>query len=183
DSYGNSNYCDYLPSQLQAVYGLNAVYGAGYNGKGQTIVLVEAYGYPTLKSDANAFFELAGLPLLNSSNFRIVYPEGPPASPTAGILTGWNIEMAMDLQWSHSMAPGAHIVVVCASGEDSEDFQDAIRYVASHKLGYSVSNSYEEDLDLIAGKLEQTSWDQTLQVAAAQGISVNFASGDGGDNG
>src|SRR5208283_4868344 len=57
DSYGNSNYCDYLPSQLQAVYGLNAVYGAGYNGKGQTIVLVEAYGYPTLKSDANAFFE------------------------------------------------------------------------------------------------------------------------------
>jgi hypothetical protein len=41
-------------------------------------VLLEGYGYPTIEADANAFFELTGLPLLTSSNFSIVYPEGKP---------------------------------------------------------------------------------------------------------
>jgi subtilase family serine protease len=51
-----------------------AAYEQGLNGKGQTIVLPEAYGYPTIEHDANAFFKLAGLPQLDSSNFQIVYP-------------------------------------------------------------------------------------------------------------
>jgi subtilase family serine protease len=175
--------CDYLPDQLQTALGLNEVYAAGYNGAGQTIVLVEGYGYPTLEKDANAFYKLAGLPLLESSNFRIVYPEGKPADPNAGILTGWNVEIALDLDSSHSVAPGAKIVVVATNGQDNEDFQNSIRYVAEKDLGNTISNSYEEDLDLIAGPDEQTSWDDTLEVAAAKGISVNFSSGDGGDNG
>jgi subtilase family serine protease len=174
--------CDYLPEQLWTALGLDQVYASGYNGAGQTIVLVEGFGYPTLKKDANTFFKLASLPLLDSSNFSIVYPEGRPV-PDAGILTGWNVEMALDLDWSHSVAPGAKIVVVATNGQDNEDFQHSIMYVAEHSLGNSVSNSYEEDLDLIAGPLEQTSWEDTLEVASAKGISVNFSSGDSGDNG
>jgi subtilase family serine protease len=65
---------DYTPAQLQQIYGLVAAYEQGLNGKGQTIVLLEAYGYPTIEHDANAFFKLAGLPQLDSSNFQIVYP-------------------------------------------------------------------------------------------------------------
>lgn len=42
-----------------------------------------------------------------------------------------------------------------------------ILYVAEHDLGNTVSNSYEQDLDLIAGPDEQTSWDDTLEVATA----------------
>jgi len=175
--------CDYLPSELQIALGLADVYAAGYNGAGQTIVLVEAYGYPTLEKDANAFFEMAGLPLLNKSNFSIVYPEGKPTDPDLGILTGWNVEMALDLQWAHTIAPGAKIIDVVANGEDNESFQDAIIYVASNNLGNQVSNSYEEDLDLLAGSLEQTSWDDAIEVASAKGISVNFSTGDSGDNG
>jgi subtilase family serine protease len=175
--------CDYLPSQLQNALGLTDVYAAGLNGKGQTIVLVEAFGYPTLEKDANAFFKLAGLPLLNKSNFSIVYPEGKPASPNAGILTGWNLEMALDLQWSHTIAPGAKIVVVVAAGQDSEDFQNAIAYIADNQLGNQASNSYEEDTDIVAGPLEQTSWDEAIEVATAKGISVNFSTGDSGDEG
>jgi subtilase family serine protease len=175
--------CVYLPQQLQTTYGLNAVYEAGWNGAGQTIVLVEGYGYPTIEKDANAFFKLMGLPLLNKSNFSIVYPQGKPANPNEGILTGWNIEIALDVQSSHSIAPGANIIVVATNGQDSEDFQNSIAYVANNHLGNSISNSYEEDLDLIAGPLEQTSWDEAIEVATAQGISVNFSTGDGGDNG
>ena len=174
--------CDYLPSQLQSALGLIDVYAAGLTGAGQTIVLVEAYGYPTLVQDANTFFKMAGLPLLNKSNFSIVYPQGKPNNQL-GILTGWNVEMALDLQWAHSIAPGAKIVVVVTAGQDSEDFQNAISYVAANGLGNQASNSYEEDLDIIAGPLEQTSWDDTIEIASAKGISVNFSTGDNGDDG
>jgi subtilase family serine protease len=174
--------CDYLPAQLWTALGLPEVYAAGYNGAGQTIVLVEGYGYPTLEKDANTFFKLANLPKLTSSNFSIVYPQGKP-NPNEGIISGWNIEMALDLDWAHSVAPGANIVEVITNGQDSEDFQNSISYVTENNLGNSVSNSYEEDLDLLAGPLEQTSWDDVLEVAAAKGISVNFSSGDSGDNG
>ncbi|MGB8011120.1 MAG: S53 family peptidase [Terriglobales bacterium] len=175
--------CIYLPAQLQTVYGLNAVYEAGLDGTGQTIVLVEGYGYPTIEKDANAFFKMAGLPKLKPSNFSIVYPEGKPADPNAGVLTGWDGEIALDVQSSHSIAPGAKIVVVAANGQDSEDFQNAIAYVANNNLGSAVSNSYEEDTDLVSGPLEQTSWDEAIEVATAKGISVNFSTGDGGDGG
>jgi subtilase family serine protease len=175
--------CTYLPSQLWTALGLDEIFAAGYNGAGQTIVLVEGYGYPTLEKDANTFYKLAKLPLLSSSNFKIIYPEGKPADPEAGVFEGWDIEIALDLDSSHTTAPGAKIVVVATNGQDSEDFQTSILYVAEHDLGNSVSNSYEEDLDLIAGADEQISWDDVLRVAVAKGISVNFSSGDGGDNG
>jgi subtilase family serine protease len=174
--------CDYLPNQLWDVLGLSEVYAAGYNGTGQTIVLVEGYGYPTVEKDANTFSKLASLPQFTASNFSIVYPQGK-TNLQLGIITGWNIEMALDIDWAHSVAPGASIVEVFTNGQDNEDFQDSISYVVENKLGNSVSNSYEEDLDLIAGPLEQTSWDDVLEVAAAKGISVNFSSGDSGDNG
>ncbi len=175
--------CDYLPKELWKVLGLNDVYAAGYNGAGETIVLVEGYGYPTLEHDANAFYQMAGLPPLNSSNFSIVYPEGKPSDPGAGILTGWNFEIALDMDSSHTVAPGANIVVVATNGQDNEDFQNSINYVAENDLGNTVSNSYQEDVDLIAGPDEQISWDDTIEVAAAKGISVNFSSGDYGDEG
>lgn len=174
---------DYTPAQLQQIYGLTNAYKQGLNGKGQTIVLLEAYGYPTIEQDANAFSTLAGLPQLNSSNFSIVYPEGKPTDPNAGILTGWDGEIALDVQWAHSIAPGAKVLVVAAAGQDSEDFQDAISYITNHNLGNSVSDSWEEDTDIIAGPLEQNSFDQVLQRAAAKGISFQFSTGDGGDGG
>lgn len=182
--YGaGSKECGYTPSGLEAHYGLSAAYRAGFSGKGQTIALVEGYGYPTIESDANAFFQLAGLPLLNSSNFEIVYPEGPPKNPNAGILTGWNTEIAIDLQSAHSIAPLAKIIVVAAAGQDNEDLQGAIDYVRSHHLANVVSNSWGVDEEMLAGPLELASFDALLEKAAAQGVSVHFASGDGGDDG
>ena len=178
----NDLICDYIPSALQTAYGLNDAYAAGLTGTGQTIVLVEGYGYPTMERDANTFYKLAGLPALTASNYSVIYPEGKPA-PDAGILSGWEIEIALDMQSSHSIAPGANILVVATNGQDNEDFQYSIQYVAENNLGNSISNSYEEDLDLLAGLYEQTSWDEILEVATAKGINVDFSSGDGGDDG
>jgi len=175
--------CAYQPQELQTAYGLNAVYEQGLDGSGQTIVLVEGYGYPTIEKDANAYFKLTGLPLLNKNNFKIIYPEGKPSDPNAGILEGWEVEIAMDVQSAHTIAPQASILVVATNGQDSEDFQYSIDYVANNGLGNSLSNSYEEDVDIVSGALEQESWDDALEVATAQGVSVNFSTGDSGDQG
>jgi subtilase family serine protease len=181
-SIDNNLICDYLPNQLQIALGLPDVYTAGYNGAGQTIALVEGYGYPTIEKDANAFSKLAGLPPFTAKNYSTVYPEGKP-NPKLGALTGWDIEIALDIDSAHSVAPGASILEVITNGQDNEDFQTSILYVAENNLANQMSNSYEEDLDLIAGADEQTSWDDTLEVATAKGITVDFSSGDGGDNG
>jgi subtilase family serine protease len=174
---------DYTPAQLQALYGLPAAYKEGFDGKGQTIVLLESFGYPTIEADANAFCKLTGLPLLTSSNFKIVYPEGKPVDPNAGVLTGWDVEIALDVQWAHAIAPGAKIVVVAAAGQDNEDLQDAMSYITKHNLGNSVNDSWEVDQDVTAGPLEEKSFDQLLELAAAKGISFQFSTGDGGDGG
>lgn len=174
---------DFTPAQLQSAYNLPAAYAAGLTGAGQTIVLLEGYGYPTNESDANAFFKMTSLPLLTSSNFKIVYPEGKPANPNAGVLTSWDGEIALDTQWSHSIAPGANIVVVATNGQDNEDFQASMTYIIDNKLGYTVSDSWEEDTDIIAGPDEQKSYEDILEKAAAKGISFQFSTGDSGDGG
>jgi len=55
--------------------------------------------------------------------------EGKPVNPNAGVLAGWDVEIALDVQWAHAIAPGAKIVVVAAAGQDNEDLQDAMSYI------------------------------------------------------
>ena len=71
----------YAPAQLQAYYGLAPLYAGGYTGKGQTIALVEGYGYDAAEADANYAAKIFGLPALNSTNFSVIYPEGKPLNP------------------------------------------------------------------------------------------------------
>ncbi|HXW13846.1 MAG TPA: protease pro-enzyme activation domain-containing protein, partial [Terriglobia bacterium] len=47
--------CGYQPSDLQTAYGLNALYRRNLTGAGQTEVIVDAYGSPTIVSDAATF--------------------------------------------------------------------------------------------------------------------------------
>jgi subtilase family serine protease len=173
----------FTPSELRAAYGLPAIGTPGYDGKGQTIVLLEAYGDPTMMSDANAFFSLSGLPALTSSTFSVVYPEGPPALADAGVLTGWDVEISLDIQSAHSIAPAAKIVVVAAAGEDDTDFEYCMSYITDKVTGTAVSDSWEEDEEAFAGVPEAEAFEDILIEAAAKGISFQFSSGDSGDNG
>jgi subtilase family serine protease len=173
----------FTPSQLQAHYGLAPLYAKGYDGAGETTVLVEAYGYPQAESDANAAAAACGLPALDSKTFSVVYPEGQPVDPNAGVTTGWYLEIALDIQAAHALAPGAKIVVVASAGQDNEDLLASLDYVVSRRLGYAVSDSWEVDQDFAAGPLEEESFNSVLKTAASEGISFQFSSGDGGDGG
>ena len=121
---------------------------------------------------------------MTSSNFKIIYPQGQPVSPIAGELSGWNFEIALDVQWAHSIAPGAKILVVVTPGENTIDFLAAMTYIVNNHLGNVVSDSWEElDPDILTSPLTEDSYDRVLTLAAAKGISFQFSTGDGGDGG
>jgi len=173
----------YTPKQLQAYYGLSSLIAQGYNGKGQTIALVEAYGYAAAETDANAAAKIFGLPQFTASTFQTIYPEGKPLDPESADLTGWTSEIALDIQSAHAIAPGANILVVASQGQDNEDQIASLEYIVAHKLANTVSSSWENDEEYVAGSAEENAFNSVLERGAAAGISFQFSSGDSGDQG
>jgi len=169
--------CGYQPSEVQAAYGLDHLYGNGLDGSGQTVVIVDAIGSPTIAADAELFSQVYGLPDLTDQNFKIYYPGGQPAAPD----TGWATETSLDVEWVHSVAPNAKIALVIAPTANDSDLEAAVLFAIKHHLGHVISNSYgEAEADNPPANL--LIWNSLSRMAAARGISVHFSSGDGGDS-
>ena len=63
----------YTPSNIYSAYDMNYIHSKGYYGNNTTIVVVDAYGDPSLGYDVSAFDNLTGLPPLN---LTVTTPEG-----------------------------------------------------------------------------------------------------------
>ncbi len=164
--------CGYQPSDVQTAYNLNGLYKAGLTGTGQTVVIVDAYGSPTIAADASIFSSFYGLSPLN---LTIYQPGGAPA-----FNSGWAGETTLDVEWAHSVAPGANIALVEAFTNSFDDLDAAILYAVDNQLGNVISNSYGAP-EVELGGVPFTPLDDILLAAAAEGISVNYSSGDSGD--
>jgi subtilase family serine protease len=178
-----SQIVSYTPARLQSHYGLTSLIQQGYDGSGETIALLEAYGYAAAQADANTAASVFGLPPLTTKNFQVVYPEGPPLNPIAADLTFWTGEIALDIQSAHAIAPGAKIIEVASSGQDDEDQVASLEYIWRHKLAHIVSCSFENTPEVISSSDEENAFNNVLQRLAAAGISVQFSTGDNGDLG
>jgi subtilase family serine protease len=169
----------YTGAQLQKAYGVDQLPADA--GKGQTIAIVDAYGSPTILQDANKFSEVAGLPPLDSSNFQVIMPKGigHKKESKAQDPLGWQAEVTLDVEAAHAMAPGAKIVLVAAPNNYAS-LDEAVNWVALHHIANIVTNSWGLSTDLMAPG--QGSRDNRIfMVAAAEGIGLNFSSGDDGD--
>jgi hypothetical protein len=73
----------YQPFQLQRAYDLAPLFSRGIEGQGETIVIVDAFGSPSIASDLQAFDAQEGLP--NPPSFRVITPRARslPTRPTA----------------------------------------------------------------------------------------------------
>jgi subtilase family serine protease len=175
--------CGYDPVNFNSAYGLPAAHKAGLDGTGQTIVIVDAYGSPTIEADANVFSQLNGLPALTSSNFRIITPLGPaqPTDPTNA--AGWAEETSLDVEWAHSVAPGANIALVIAPTNFDTDLSTSLFYAIVNQLGSVISNSYggDEADDLAQDPQELVISNSVTELGASLGMAVNYSSGDDGD--
>jgi subtilase family serine protease len=138
----------YQPAQFQAAYNEGPLFRRGITGKGETIVIVDSFGSPTIKSDLASFDSQTGLPAPPS--FKIIQPAGkvPPYDPTNSTVVGWAGETTLDVEWSHSMAPGANILLVETPVAETEgvagfpQIVEAENYVINHHLGQVISQSF-----------------------------------------
>jgi subtilase family serine protease len=171
--------CGYNTPQIQKAYGLKDLYKQKLDGSGQTIAIVDAFGSDTIFDDANLFSSINGLPPLTADNFQIFYPTGPTSCNGCG----WDLETSLDVEWSHSVAPGANIALVLAADNSVTNLDLAQLFAIETGLGPVISNSYGIGEIILQTYLpsELTVEDTISQLAAALGISNNFSTGDIGD--
>jgi subtilase family serine protease len=163
--------CGYSPSNIYGAYNLNGLYAEGYNGTGQTVVIIDWCGSPTIRQDANVFSKRFGLPALTASNFNIINVGGPSAC------SGVDMEINLDVEWSHAIAPGAKIDLVVPPTADFEDVDEAVYYAANYGLGNVISGSYASP-EFFVSQAELSKENLISEIAAVLGIATNFASGD-----
>jgi subtilase family serine protease len=131
----------YGPAAIRAAYGVDKLIAAGFDGTGQTIVIIDAFGSPTIDSDLADFDALFGLPAPPSFQ-QIHMPGSTPFDPTNADQRGWAGEIALDVQWSHAIAPGASIILVSAASDLFADLLAAQNYAIDNRLGSVISESF-----------------------------------------
>ena len=167
--------CGYSPQDVWRLYSLNSVYDLGYTGGGQTVVVVDAYGSPTILEDLTTFSSLYALTAPTSANFQVYEPQS-----VVGSDSGWALETTLDVEWAHAIAPDANIALIATPSPADDDLQTAVMFAVNNHLGNVISNSYGEP-ETEVDPLTMLVWDGICELAAAQGISVHFATGDEGD--
>jgi subtilase family serine protease len=180
----------YSPQQIQNAYGLTPILQAGYTGAGQTILIIDSFGSPTIAQDLHAFDAAYGLP--DPPSFTVRAPLGTvPFDPTNSTQVGWAAETTLDVEWSHAMAPGANIVLLTSPVAETEgvqglpEFLFLEQYALKHKLGKIISQSWgatENTLFDPAGQQLIGEFEEFYQQAAQENVTVLASAGDSGSS-
>jgi subtilase family serine protease len=167
--------CGYGPAEIETAYKLNGLYNKGLDGTGQTVVIVDAFGSPTIQDDAALFSAIYGLPAPDLT-VLCVPSTGCPVDQD----DGWAGETTLDVEYVHAVAPGAKIILIPSYNNDDLVMNDAVQYAIDNQLGTTISNSYSIP-EVLGSPAELDAVNATNASGAALGISVNFSSGDNGD--
>ncbi len=172
----------YPPSYIRAAYNYPSV-SSGLIGTGQTIVIVDAFGSPTIQNDLAAFDKKFGIAAPPS--FTVVCPQGCPAfNPNPHNPhdeSGWSFETSLDVEYAHAMAPGANIVLVVAATSSGNALNNATKYAVEHYPGSVISQSFglpEYAIHNNNGQVKQAH--ANFVKAQANRITVLASSGDNG---
>jgi len=174
-SLGSLPPCGYDPAEVQTAYNLNGLYGEGFHGEGQTVVIIDWFGSPYITADANIFSSLNGLPPLTPSNFNIIYY---PFNCNCG---GVDPEINLDVEWVHAIAPGANIVLLVPPSNSFADINNATVFAITEGLGNNISGSFSA-LEAFVPPVILNQNNLISELAAVSGISTNYSTGDEGDN-
>jgi subtilase family serine protease len=137
----------YTPADLKVAYN----FPTNLNGSGETVVIVDAFGYPEVQSDLNTFDARFALP---NTQIQIVCQGGvcPVFNPNDPDQVGWSGEIAEDVQSVHSLAPGAHIVLFVAPIDDDLTMEEAVLSAVQMFPHSIISQSWgDPELDMLDG--------------------------------
>jgi len=154
------------PSKIKLAYSFTNL---PFQGAGQTIAIVDAYDDPKAEADLGVFsknFRLAACTTANGC-FKKVYAAGSKPAGNAG----WGVEISLDIQWAHAIAPKAKIILVEAKDSSFNSLFQAIS-VAITQGATVVSMSWGG-----SEFAQETGFDSTFNVP---NVVFTASSGDGG---
>ena len=155
------------PSATRRAYGFDLISNLG---AGQVIGIVDAYDDPNIESDLGVFDSQFGLPACTSGNgcFSKVYAQGSRPSSNAG----WALEISLDVEWAHAIAPQANIVLVEAASNSFSNLMQAVDVAVQN--GASVVSMSFGGTEFSA----ETAYDFHF---AVNGVTFTASSGDSGN--
>jgi|GEM_PF-375863 len=163
------------PSQILHAYGFDQIkFNNGTvpgDGTGETIAIVDAYDDPNAASDLHQFDVQFNLP---DPTFTKVNQAGGTKLPQPD--TGWAVEIALDIEWAHAIAPKAKILLVEATDANVNNLVAGVAFAASQPGVVAVSSSWG------AGEFAgENSYDSSfLTPTGHPGVTFFVSSGDSG---
>jgi subtilase family serine protease len=193
----------FAPQAIQAAYNVGPLYQAGHTGAGTTIAIVDSYGSDTMAHDLHVFDQAFGLPPMcgeegvtcapGMPKFSELSINGSPATkaqPGNGThqedKSAWALEVALDVETSHAIAPGANILLVHTNTAETlgvQGFPNMMKaedYVVKNHLADVISQSFASAEDAFGSPQSLLNLRYAYQDAAANGVTVLGSSGDGG---
>jgi subtilase family serine protease len=193
----------FTPQAIQSAYNVGPLYAQGFDGHGVTIAIVDSWGSDTMAHDLHVFNNAFGLPHMcgeegvtctpGMPTFTIWYPNGHPATATTlgnnpGLedKTAWALEVALDVETSHAMAPGANILLVAVTGSETlgvqgfPDMMKAEKYLIDNHMVQVISQSFASAEDAFGSPQSLENLRDAFKAAAVSGVTVFGSSGDGG---
>jgi hypothetical protein len=170
----------YSPAQISQAYGFNQImFNNGAvkgDGSGQTIAIIDAYDQPNIASDLATFDSTYSLPAPPSFT-KVDQSGGSTTGLTAD--AGWGLEISLDVEWAHAMAPGANILLVEASSSGWSNMMAAVDYARSQPNVAVVSMSWG------SGEWSgETNYDSHFSTPAGHsGVTFVASTGDSGSAG
>jgi subtilase family serine protease len=195
----------FAPQAIRAAYNVNPLHAAGYDGRGQTIAIVDSYGSDTMAHDLHVFDQAFGVAAMcgeeavtcqpGMPTFNVLHVQGSPgtdAPPPTSKGTGqedksaWALEVALDVETAHAMAPGANILLVATPTAETLGVQglptmmNAEQYVVDNHLANVISQSFASGEAAFASAQSVEVLRHAFKSAAQNGVTVLGSSGDNG---
>jgi subtilase family serine protease len=195
----------FSPQAVQSAYNVGPLYQAGFDGRGQTIAIVDSYGSDTMAHDLHVYDQAFNLPAMcgeervtctpGMPTFSELHLQGSPATkapPSQSNGTGqedksaWALEVALDVETAHAIAPGANILLVTTPTAETLGVQgfpqmmSAEQYVVDHHLANVISQSFASAEEAFGSSQSLQQLRHAFVSAQQNGVSVLGASGDGG---
>lgn len=197
----------FTPPGIQGSYHLPALYAEGLTGAGKTIAIVDSFGYDEAASDLKTFSQDYGLPLmcgmpdvacqpgmatfstLESGNHQVKAPPGGSQAPGQEASNAWSVEVALDIEYAHTIAPGANILLVSTPTAETLGVQglpnmmNAEQEVVDGHLADVVSQSFGTAEGAFGSAVSLQNLRHAFQSGTAAGITFLASSGDDGSTG
>lgn len=190
----------FAPAAIHAAYNLNPLYQQHLDGAGVTIAVVDAFGSDSIRHDLNVFNTAFNLQHMCGEADHVC----APGDPTFSILSqgvssadatanghqedrsAWALEVSLDVEWAHAVAPKANILLVTTPTAETlgvqgfPDFMKAEKDVIDGHLASVITQSFASAEEAFNSTQSLENLRYAFKAAVDKRVTVFGSSGDSG---